>query len=95
MSKNYFVYILTNVNNTVLYTGITNNLERRTIEHALKINKNGFAEKYNCEKLVYYEQTTDVKIAIEREKKIKGLTRFKKFQLIKNFNPELKDLLKE
>ena len=95
MGKEYFVYILTNENNNVLYTGITNNIERRTFEHILKIKKNGFAEKYNCDKLVYYEQTTNVNVAIEREKKIKGLTRFKKLKLIKNFNPEWKDLLKE
>ncbi len=88
----YYVYILTNKANSVLYTGVTNNLERRTLEHIYKIDKSGFAEKYNCNKLVYYEQTTDVSVAIEREKQIKGFTRFRKIKLIDNFNPEWKDL---
>ncbi len=92
MSKNYYVYILTNKSNTVLYTGVTNNLERRTNEHIYKIDKSGFAERYNCDKLVYYEQTTDIEVAIEREKQIKKYKRQKKIDLINNFNPDWKNL---
>ena len=92
MSKDYFVYILANSTNKVLYVGVTNDLERRTFEHNLKIDKLGFAEKYNCNKLVYFEQTTDVESAIEREKQIKGWTRYKKNKLIESLNPEWKDL---
>ena len=88
----YFVYILTNKDRKVLYTGVTNNLERRTFEHIFKINKNGFAEKYNCDKLVYYEQTTNVQVAIEREKQIKSWKRQKKIDLINTFNPAWKNL---
>ena len=88
----YFVYILTNIAKTVLYTGVTNNLERRTLEHKFKLDKSGFAEKYNCNILVYFESTTDIKIAIEREKQIKGIRRFRKIKLINEFNPEWKDL---
>ena len=92
MNKEYYVYILTNESNNVLYTGVTNNLEKRTNEHRYKIKQNGFAEKYNCNKLVYYEITTDIKTAIEREKKIKGMLRKKKINLINSFNPEWKNL---
>ena len=76
----------------LLYTGVTNSLERRTLEHIYKLDKSGFAEQYNCNKLVYYESTSDVKIAIEREKQIKGMTRFRKNKLITQFNAEWKDL---
>ena len=92
MNKDYYVYILTNCTNNVLYTGVTNDLERRTYEHIYKLDKSGFAEKYNCNKLVYFEQTSDVKLAIEREKQIKGWTRYKKIKLIQTKNPEWKDL---
>jgi putative endonuclease len=91
----YFVYILTNKSNKVLYTGFTNNLSRRTFEHIYKLDKSGFAERYNCNKLVYFESTTDVKVAIEREKQIKGFTRFKKIKLIEEFNPEWNDLFEK
>ena len=87
----YYVYILTNYSNKVLYTGVTNNLERRVYEHKNKLVK-GFTEKYNVHKLVYFDSTTDVKVAIEREKQIKGCTRLKKIELIESMNPEWKDL---
>ena len=87
----YYVYILTNYSNKVLYTGVTNNLERRVYEHKNKLVK-GFTEKYNVHKLVYFDSTTDVKVAIEREKQIKGWTRLKKIELIESMNPEWKDL---
>ncbi len=88
----YYVYIITNKNNTVLYTGVTNNLERRMYEHKNKIVK-GFTQKYNLYKLVYYETTTDVNIAIAREKSIKNLLRVKKESLINSMNPGWKDLM--
>ena len=88
----YYVYIITNKNNTVLYTGVTNNLERRMYEHKNKIVK-GFTKKYNLYKLVYYETTTNVNIAIAREKFIKNLLRVKKESLINSINPGWKDLM--
>lgn len=90
----YYVYILTNWSNKVLYIGVTNNLERRLYEHKNKLIK-GFTEKYNVNKLVYFENTTDVKAAIEREKQIKGWTRLKKSALIESINPHWKDLYEE
>lgn len=91
MSIMYYVYILTNLSNKVLYTGITNNLERRLYEHKHKLIK-GFTEKYNVNKLIYFDSTTDVKSAIAREKQIKGWTRRKKVELIESVNPLWKDL---
>lgn len=89
--KQYYVYILTNYTNTVLYTGVTNNLVRRVYEHKEHLVK-GFTLKYNVNKLVYYEATEDVNSAISREKQIKAGSRQKKIDLINNFNPEWKDL---
>jgi putative endonuclease len=83
--------MLTSWNNKVLYTGVTNNLERRMYEHKNKLVK-GFTEKYNVNKLVYFESTSDIKAAITREKQIKGWTRAKKNALIENLNPEWRDL---
>lgn len=87
----YYVYILSNKTNTVLYVGVTNNLIKRTYEHNKKF-VDGFAEKYNCNKLVYYEITQDVYSAISREKQIKKYSRIKKEKLINKLNPERKDL---
>jgi putative endonuclease len=87
----YYVYILTNWANKVLYTGVTNDLERRLYEHKNKLIK-GFTEKYNVNKLVYFDSTTDVKAAIAREKQIKGWTRQKKNDLIESINPQWYDL---
>ena len=87
----YYVYILTNQSNKVLYTGITNNLERRVYEHRVKLIK-GFTSKYNINKLVYYDSTTDVNSAIAREKQIKGWNRQKKIDLITGVNPQWVDL---
>jgi putative endonuclease len=81
----YYVYILTNVNNNVLYTGITNDLIRRCFEHKQKKIK-GFTQKYNVNKLVYYEKFDFVELAISREKQIKGYSRAKKLALINSFN---------
>ena len=87
----YYVYILTNWNNTVLYTGMTNNLERRLYEHKNKLVE-GFTKKYNVYKLVYFESTGSAYAAIEREKQIKTWGKRKKTQLIETINPEWKDL---
>ena len=87
----YYVYILTNKYNTVVYTGVTNNLERRLFEHKNHF-VDSFSKKYNLNKLVYFETTNDVNSAIEREKQIKGWIRDRKNALIESVNPEWKDL---
>jgi len=89
--KSYYVYILTNAYNTVLYTGVTNNLARRVYEHKSKLVP-GFTARYNVEKLVYYELTEDVMSAIAREKVLKGYRRQKKVDLIAAMNPLWQDL---
>jgi putative endonuclease len=91
MEKQYFVYILTYKSNDVLYIGVTNDLARRIYEHKNKMI-DGFTKKYNLKKLVYYEATTDVRSAIEREKQLKNWHRKWKMNLIEEFNPEWKDL---
>lgn len=91
MDKTYYVYLLTNWNNQVMYVGVTNDLERRIYEHKNKL-VDGFTKKYNVEKLVYFETTSDVLVAIEREKQIKKWRREKKNQLVIEMNPEWKDL---
>jgi len=87
----FYVYMLSNWNNRVLYTGMTNNLERRIFEHKKHLVK-GFTSRYNVHKLVYFDTTADVKCAIEREKQIKGWTREKKDALIAQANPGWCDL---
>ena len=89
--KTYFVYILSNKANTVLYVGVTNNLERRVYEHKNKLI-DGFTKRYNVNKLVYFETTSDVEEAIKREKALKNLVRRKKEELINSINPEWVDL---
>ena len=93
MSKEYYVYIMTNKSRT-LYTGVTNNLMRRVHEHKNKLVP-GFTSKYNIKLLVYFESTSDVNEAILREKQIKGWLRAKKIKLIESMNPEWKDLSEE
>ena len=94
VGREYCVYIMTNAHNTVLYTGITNDLARRVFEH-----KNGlgsaFVKRYNVHKLVYYETGDNVHSAIAREKQIKGGSRQKKIELINSLNPGWKDLFDE
>ena len=87
----YFVYILSNKNRTVLYTGITNNLERRLYEHKNGITK-GFTTKYHVYDLVYFETTENPSSAIAREKQIKGFSRHKKNALIESINPNWDNL---
>jgi putative endonuclease len=88
--KQYYVYIMTNKSRT-LYTGVTNDLERRVYEHKQKLVP-GFTTKYNITQLVYFEATQDVRAAIAREKQIKGWLRTRKIALIESANPEWKDL---
>ena len=95
MSKEYFVYLMTNPNNHVLYTGVTNNLARRAWEHQQKIHPYSFTAKYNIDKLVYYEVFESINEAINREKQIKAGSRINKSQLIKSINPGFKDLTSE
>ena len=90
-TKNYYVYIMTNKGNSVLYTDVTNHLERRIDEHKNKVIK-GFSEKYNINKLVYFEQYDSAYDAISREKQIKSGSREKKIALIEKDNPDWQDL---
>ncbi len=94
MNRLYYVYIMTNKGDTVLYTGVTNDLKRRVYEHKEKL-ANGFTQKYNLVKLVYYEVFEDVESAIWREKQIKGGSRQKKIDLIHSMNKEWHDLYEE
>jgi putative endonuclease len=87
----YYVYILTNPTHKVLYTGVTNDLERRCFEHKQKKIK-GFTQKYNVDILIYYEKFDFVNLAITREKQIKGYSRSKKITLIDQFNTGWNDL---
>ena len=86
----YYVYIMANKSST-LYMGMTNDLKRRVYQHKTKAFQ-GFTKKYNINKLVFFETTSDVTAAIAREKAIKGLLRSKKIELIKTENPFMKDL---
>jgi len=92
--KQYYVYILTNKSDTVYYTGVTNDLIRRSYEHKNKLNE-AFTKKFNLNILVYYEIHNDINTAIEREKKIKKWSREKKKILIVEFNPRYVDLWDE
>ena len=92
--KQYYVYIITNKYNRVLYTGVTNDLERRMYEHRNKVLK-GFSSRYNLYKLLFYESTKDVMSALNREKEIKKWSRKKKNELIYTLNPTWKDLGRE
>ncbi len=89
--KGYYVYLLTNWNNKVMYVGMTNDLVRRLYEHKNKLVK-GFTTKYNIDKLVYFEEARDVHAVITREKEIKRWRREKKDQLVVSVNPDWKDL---
>ena len=91
MEQTYCVYIVTNLLDTVLYIGVTNNICRRLDEHRAGVIR-GFTAKYHLKKLVYYETTTDVISAIAREKQLKGWKRERKIALIESQNPGWKDL---
>ena len=94
MNRQYYVYIMTNKRNKVLYTGVTNNLTRRVYEHKEKL-VDGFARKYKITKLVYYEVFEDIENAILREKRIKGGSRQKKIELINSINEGWRELYEE
>lgn len=91
LTKTYYVYIVTNAWNSALYTGVTNDLNRRIYEHRNML-VNGFSSKYKTSKLVYYEQCDAIEAAIEREKQIKAGSRSKKVTLIEMHNSEWQDL---
>lgn len=90
----YYIYIVSNKYNNVLYIGVTNDIVRRVYEHKNKL-VDGFTSKYNVDKLVYYENTPDVNVAIAREKQLKNWRREKKDELINRLNPRWKDLYEE
>ena len=92
MQKGGAVYILTNSRQTVLYTGVTNDLVRRIYEHRTRLNPKSFSSKYNLTKLVYYESFHSIEEAITREKQIKGGNRKSKEELINSINLDWKDL---
>ncbi|MDO8486884.1 MAG: GIY-YIG nuclease family protein [Candidatus Curtissbacteria bacterium] len=94
MSRNCYVYILTNLNNTVFYVGVTNNLERRVVEHKSGLIK-GFTQKYKLKKLVYFEEFPTMMDAIRREKQLKNWHRDWKLNLIKSLNRFFNDLAAE
>jgi len=94
MAKQYYVYIMTNKYNRVLYTGMTNDLKRRAYEHRTG-RGGGFTSRYSATKLVYYEVTGDASAAITREKQIKAGSRQKKLDLVEGMNPEWADLYEE
>ena len=91
--KDYYVYVLASESRT-LYIGVTNNLQRRVYEHKQGLIE-GFTKKYRVHKLVYYETTTDVRLAIQREKQLKGWRRQWKTELIESMNPEWADLAED
>ena len=91
MRKKFYVYIMSNKHNTVLYTGMSGNLPKRVRQHKEKALP-GFTKKYNTDKLVYFEESSDANTAIVREKQIKSWSRKKKEELINSMNPEWRDL---
>src|SRR3989344_8109523 len=94
MSKQYYIYILTNFHNSTFYIGISNNLERRILEHKLGIVE-GFSKKYKLVKLVYFEEYYRIEDALRREKQLKNWHREWKLNLIKSINPMFNDLVKD
>ena len=92
MFKRYYTYILTNKYNEVLYIGVTNDLARRVAEHRSGMIP-GFTQKYNCHKLVYFEEYSEVEMAIAREKQLKKWSRPKKDTLIATMNKEWEELM--
>jgi putative endonuclease len=91
MDHRYFVYILTNRHHTALYVGVTNDLVRRVHEHRTK-TASGFTARYNVDKLVYFEETSDVTAAIAREKQLKAGSRERKITVVSTVNPDWRDL---
>ena len=87
-----FVYIMTNNNNSVLYTGVTRDIKERMLQHKSKKHKKSFSARYNLSKLVYYESFDTIGEAIKREKQIKAGSRKRKLELINKVNPEWNDI---
>jgi len=94
MFEQFYVYIMTNPNNSVIYTGVTNDLKRRVFEHKEKLH-DGFTKRYNLNKLVYYEVLDNADAAITREKQIKAGSRKNKIGLVEKINKDWKDLYNE
>ncbi len=92
LPMNYYVYILANDTNVALYIGVTRDLIRRVYEHKKHLDPDSFTAKYGIHRLVYYEQTSDVRVALEREKQLKHWRRSKKNALVEQMNPQWKDL---
>ena len=88
----YYIYILSNSNNNVIYTGVTNDLIRRVYEHKGHFDRGSFTSRYNVDKLVYFEVSSSIEVAIEREKQIKGWNRNRKNKLVESQNPGWVDL---
>lgn len=93
--KVYYTYIMSNIHRTVLYIGMTNSLDRRTVEHRIHINKKSFTARYNVSVLLHFEEFDTPREAIAREKQLKGWTRKRKIDLIKIKNPQMHDLLRD
>ena len=91
LSERYYVYIMTNKNNRVLYIGMTNNMARRMAEHKNGVT-DGFTRRYNIHKLIYFEEYAHPQEAIKREKSIKNFSREKKMNLIKQRNPSFEEI---
>ena len=94
MKKSY-VYFMSSYDSTILYVGVTNDIERRAYEHKTSLNINSFTSKYKCFKLVWFEEHTDISVAINREKQLKNWKREWKEALIKESNPDWDDLAKD
>ncbi len=92
ITMTYYVYILSDKLNRTIYTGVTNDLVRRVYEHRIHADPKSFTAQYDIRKLVYYEGTSDVRVALEREKQIKGWVRRKKNELVNSMNPQWEDL---
>ena len=89
---NYYVYILASATNYTVYIGVTNDVIRRVYEHKIHAAPDSVTSQYNVHKLVYFEQTSDIRAALEREKQLKGWRRSKKNALVETMNPQWKDL---
>ena len=89
--RKYYIYFMTNKYNTVLYVGVTNNLQQRVLQHKNRISN--FTTRYNVTKVIYWEEFSDIRNAIAREKQIKSWSRERKERLINEINPEWRDLM--
>jgi putative endonuclease len=94
MNNQFYVYFITNKHNSVIYTGFSDDLYRRIIEHKEKLNP-GFSKKYNCNKLVYYEEFDNAEEALQRERQLKRYKRKWKEDLINSMNPSWRDFIED